>query len=371
MIRLLLFLGSVLFPLLVVAQDPQFSQFHANPLYQNPAFTGSGKMGRLIVNYRKQWFSLNRDFETAAASYDTYLRDPDSRNGQPALGLGFQVYRDKQGGGSLIGADEGLFTTGAYFSGSKRLAQAGTDGKFKLWGGMQAGIISRLIRGQGLLFADQFSGSGISPSSMDPLALANGINRNFFDVNAGLLLESDPQEGLEMYDRDRPMYQIGASLYHLNKSLQRDPWLPVSQRFNLHAGVTIPFALVEALERNGSRTPYRVRTHTLTANYRSQEKTAQLDVGYNWRYTPLMLGVWMRGIPLTGTARMLQRESLAFLIGWQPSDMPFQLQISYDVPLSSFRGSTGGAYELSLWMGLETLRLPGKFKGKRQFRCPL
>ncbi|MGM0478992.1 MAG: type IX secretion system membrane protein PorP/SprF, partial [Bacteroidota bacterium] len=36
----------------VRAQDPQFSQFYANPIYLNPAFAGSHGCPRFAANYR-------------------------------------------------------------------------------------------------------------------------------------------------------------------------------------------------------------------------------------------------------------------------------------------------------------------------------
>ena len=42
----------------VYAQDPQFSQYYASPIYHNPAFAGGAHAPRLIANYRNQWSSL-------------------------------------------------------------------------------------------------------------------------------------------------------------------------------------------------------------------------------------------------------------------------------------------------------------------------
>ena len=41
------------------AQDPQFTQFYANPLYLNPAFAGTARCPRLVMAYRNQWPSLS------------------------------------------------------------------------------------------------------------------------------------------------------------------------------------------------------------------------------------------------------------------------------------------------------------------------
>lgn len=43
------------------AQDPEFTQFYAAPVYTNPAMAGTGSCnggGRVVLNYRNQWPSL-------------------------------------------------------------------------------------------------------------------------------------------------------------------------------------------------------------------------------------------------------------------------------------------------------------------------
>ena len=64
-----------------VAQDPQFSQFYAAPLYLNPALTGINQKGRVGINYRNQWPSINTGFETAAAYVDYNFEEYNSSLG--------------------------------------------------------------------------------------------------------------------------------------------------------------------------------------------------------------------------------------------------------------------------------------------------
>ena len=59
----------------VTAQDPQFSQFYAAPLYLNPAFAGSTNQARVGVNYRNQWPAIDANFTTVSAYFDYYLED--------------------------------------------------------------------------------------------------------------------------------------------------------------------------------------------------------------------------------------------------------------------------------------------------------
>src|SRR5271156_4441203 len=62
----------------VTAQDPQFSQFYAAPLYLNPAFAGSTQQGRVGMNYRNQWPANDANFTTISAYADFYIEDKNS-----------------------------------------------------------------------------------------------------------------------------------------------------------------------------------------------------------------------------------------------------------------------------------------------------
>ncbi|MCG8577246.1 MAG: type IX secretion system membrane protein PorP/SprF, partial [Flavobacteriales bacterium] len=46
------------------SQDPEFTQFYANPIYLNPAFAGSHGCPRLNLNHRNQWPSISGAFVT-------------------------------------------------------------------------------------------------------------------------------------------------------------------------------------------------------------------------------------------------------------------------------------------------------------------
>src|SRR5947207_14303438 len=74
----------------VRAQDPQFTQFYANPLYLNPAFAGSAHCPRINLNYRNQWPALQGQFVTASFSYDQQIPSISS-------GIGLIVLTDNAG----------------------------------------------------------------------------------------------------------------------------------------------------------------------------------------------------------------------------------------------------------------------------------
>jgi type IX secretion system PorP/SprF family membrane protein len=76
-------------PLSLKAQDPEFSQFYANPLYLNPAFTGTSGLSRVAINYRNQWPNHGNTFVTNYLSFDKFV-------GSLRGGIGFQVMYDVQ-----------------------------------------------------------------------------------------------------------------------------------------------------------------------------------------------------------------------------------------------------------------------------------
>ena len=74
----------------VTAQDPQFSQFYAAPLYLNPAFAGSTGQARVGANYRNQWPAIDANFNTISAFADFYIEDKNS-------GVGVIISKDREG----------------------------------------------------------------------------------------------------------------------------------------------------------------------------------------------------------------------------------------------------------------------------------
>ena len=76
------------------AQDPEFTQFYSNPVYLNPAFAGTARCPRFVMNYRNQWPAMSGNYVTSAAAYDQHI---------PSIsgGLGIIVMNDRAGRGTL------------------------------------------------------------------------------------------------------------------------------------------------------------------------------------------------------------------------------------------------------------------------------
>ncbi|MDI3527473.1 MAG: hypothetical protein PWR03_1656 [Tenuifilum sp.] len=73
------------FPFLCItvnAQDVQFTQFYANPLYLSPSFTGGVVGYRVVANYRNQWTFVPGTYNTFSLSWD---------HNSPAFRSGFGI----------------------------------------------------------------------------------------------------------------------------------------------------------------------------------------------------------------------------------------------------------------------------------------
>ena len=68
-----LILLFVLVSLKSIAQDIQFSQFYAVPVYQNPAFAGSTYMHRFTVHQRLQWLKLDSRNTSTLVGWDGHF----------------------------------------------------------------------------------------------------------------------------------------------------------------------------------------------------------------------------------------------------------------------------------------------------------
>src|SRR5258706_7219151 len=158
----------------VTAQDPQFSQFYAAPLYLNPAFAGSTSQARIGANYRNQWPAIDANFTTISAYGDFY-------NEKKNLGFGAIINRDQEGLLGLQSTNIGLMV-----SYDLKITKA-----LSFRPGFQAGIYNRSINFDKLTFSDQFdpsTGTFLGGSSAE--ALNTGQSKFFPDMTMGGLFYS-------------------------------------------------------------------------------------------------------------------------------------------------------------------------------------
>src|SRR6185436_14274469 len=154
-----------------LAQDPEFTQFYANPLYLNPAFAGSARCPRMNLNYRNQWPALTGTFVTYSASYDQHI---DALNG----GLGLLILNDKAGEGTLTTSNISMMYS----------YQLNINREFSIRAALQGTYVQKKVDWDKLTFGDIIDPryGFIYPT----LEFRPETTKNFWDFSAGVLAYS-------------------------------------------------------------------------------------------------------------------------------------------------------------------------------------
>ncbi|MEK0442454.1 MAG: hypothetical protein RL403_1432 [Bacteroidota bacterium] len=312
------------------AQDPQYSQYYAAPLYLNPAMAGAELMGRVGFNYRNQWPSLDAQFTTFSAYYDTYLPEYNS-------GIGVHVMQDAEGASKLRST-----SISAMYSYELRLAD-----NLYFRPGFQASYIRREIGFyENLIFANQIDptnptgpllpGADI-PGLGDPVSI--------FSLSAGGLLFTENA-------------WIGFSAHHLNEPNQSfvDGLSPLPSKLSFHAGYRI--SLGSGSMRRDFTHLSKQRYFTPTVNYKRQGPFEQLDVGAYFYVEPIVFGAWYRGLPFKHVEGQSNRDAIVMMVGVNLIN-GLNVGYSFDYTVSQLGIQSGGAHELSL-----SWTIPGRNQGK-------
>lgn len=218
------------------AQDPHFSQFFSSPMTLNPAFTGkfNGTV-RFAGNFRNQWPTINRAYQTATASVDLPILQKVVGD-MDRLGIGFMGFTDKSAAGA-VGFN--FFSASAAFH--KALDE---DGFQQLGTGFQVTYSNMLINTSMLKFEDQLTPFGFTNPTSEVFNNST-LRSTYWDVNAGLLYS--------MSTTDRNNFYGGVSLYHINRPSQQFTGVgyELNPRATFHAGGYVPISVNTALNFNG------------------------------------------------------------------------------------------------------------------------
>jgi type IX secretion system PorP/SprF family membrane protein len=292
------------------AQDAQFSQFYASPLYLGPSMAGTGESdSRFILNYRDQWPKLPGHFITYALSFDHFIPKYKS-------GIGLLALYDDAGKGKLT-------TTQIGVNYSYRIT---VTRDFFIQPGIQFQYYQRKI-GSGLTYADQFFGNDILPTSIETPP-ENQVGH--IDFSTSLLAFGKK-------------YWFGFTFDHLmkmNASLKDDDrYVPI--KASVYGGYK--FILSERLLRNLEQ------SLSVAFHYRNQSQIQQLDMGVYYHQFPFSVGLWYRGLPVIQNIK--SNDALSVSCGAEIDQ--FTVTYSYDLTVSSLVTSTGGAHEIGLIYSFE------------------
>jgi len=268
------------------AQDVQFSQFYANPLYLNPALTGSHSgTYRIMSSYRNQWAGVGGiPFTSFSAGGDTKITLPNKtgsfQGGNDRVAAGVHFFSDR------VGIFDYNTNQISFFGAFHKLLSSEINSY--LSAGFQFGFAQRGINYEDLSFQDQFNGvDAFNGPTGEPLP-ANALG--YGDLSFGLNFSTQP--------RTDQGFHVGLAFQHFNEPnisfFNRDlrfaeEFLPVNldTKLTFHTGLSIRRSDLLSIQPR--------------AIYITQGAAASLIVGSNLKYNIIdsdeksfHIGGWIR-----------------------------------------------------------------------------
>ena len=297
------------------AQSYHFSQFFSTPLLTNPANTGliDGSY-RVASNLRSQGKSAPNSFFTGYVSGDLSIL----KNSLPAehkAGAGVFFMTDKSLGGASQTNSIGIST--AYHVGLDKF------GTHSIGLGFQGTYNQRRVDFNRLSFGNQFGNDGYD-AALPTGESINNINRNYFDVNAGLMYNANLED---------KSFFVGGSVYnilrHKDNLLEEEYKMPT--RYVVQAGGQV--FVGEAGKIYFSVT----NMGQANANETTVGGAFGLQIGESAKKNEVSFGTWYR-----------YKDAIIPYIGYYYQG--FQLGLSYDYTVSALKTATQvrNGYELTL-----------------------
>jgi len=316
------------------AQDYQYAQFYALPLYYNPAFAGANLNSRLTTGYRNQWAGL-QGWKGWVASFDWHLK-------QASSGIG--IFFSKNSIGRLGYSQTTGMVQYAFRSKIRK--------DIRLSSGIGIGFGQVSWESSNGIFGDQLDIDPTRPKSMDPLA-NQSLSAGYFDMQIGFLVYSQTWwASFSALHPHSPVYTIS------NQTV-------VEPRMNLSGGYRFEFK--KPVDYKDQIIP---RSLTPAILLRSQGLASQLDIGLYLHYVPFVAGIWYRGIPtpIKGSKK-LNQDAITLLTGIKQNNL--SIGYSYDINLSGLVGVLGGSHEITLTYEFKTKYLSLKgIKQSKALPCP-
>lgn len=315
------------------AQDLQYSQYYAAPLYLNPAMAGAELSSRVGFNYRNQWPRYDVQFTSMSAYYDTFIPYIKS-------GIGVHVMQESEGVSKLRSTSVSL-----HYSYEIRLAE-------NLY--FRPGIQSTYIRKEvgfsdRLIFAKDINQDD---PSLPPSSSSDGLGEQFglYSFTAGGIIFTNNA-------------WIGVAAHHLNKpnqSLIAGESSPLPMKLSFHAGFQI--SLEEGSMRRDFSHFRKQRYLMPTVNYKKQGPFEQLDLGTYLYLEPILVGAWYRGLPFKAMEGQVNRDAIVVMAGLNLVN-GLNVGYSFDYTISQLEIKSGGAHEVSI-----SWTIPSRNQGKPNLR---
>jgi len=306
-IRNILVYWGLFFSGIATAQDISFSQFYANPLYLNPAFSGSVGVPRVALQYRNQWSGFNNAFTTYSAAFDMPVKKLQG-------GIGGYVLNDTQADGIL-----NTLQVNVSYSVFIQLSK-----NYRLHGALQAGYYQNSLNTSQLVFADNLDPNYGNHGTSAELATLTDPNYGFADFSSGVLMYS------------KQLF-YGVAVHHLtepNQSFYQGSGevAKLDRKYTAHFGARLPVYLYGHNRKKFDISPQVIAQF--------QGGFQQFNYGVFATKRGLTAGAWFR------QNFGMRYDAVIFMVGFMKKN--WQFNYSYDVTVSGLRADSGGTSEVSL-----------------------
>lgn len=336
------------------AQDASFSQFYANRIYLNSAFTGIESGVSFSGVSRRQWTNIDRGFNTYVASVEwqaPFLRS----------GFGLSLLHDSQGIMQLN-------TNRVSFSYAYHIPIESHN----LHIGFQGHWVQKTIDWDQIIFSDELDPvfGDINPTTAIPLL----DKTSFTDFDMGILwrFEKDMSIG-KMTARDVRTH-IGLSIQHLpylflknagNESFQNLD-TQTSPRLTLHAGTVIPLDFFNGRRSKVSISP-NIKIDLQGDRFFAPRQHLQVfTYGLYILYEGIYLGAFYQNknpLPDFKNTNAFIVAVGAYLNNQGKDQRNFFIGLSYDANATGVGPRAGGVLELALrWTLKNKTNIRGKHK---------
>lgn len=358
---------TIIFGLTLVqafAQDPSFSQFYANRIYLNPAFTGLERGLSVAGVSRLQWVNVDQGFRTYG--FTAEIQEPFIRSG-----IGLSLFRNTQGLAQLNSTSIGL-------SYSYLIPMDGHN----IHIGIETQWNQKSVDWSKVVFSDQLDAVNGSVYSTTFIPVLE--RTTYTDFNMGILwrFNSDMRIGRRRYKDVR--HSIGFSMHHLpalfgtnsgGESLQNLE-TQLIPRMTFHAGSMIPLTFFNSTKKEILISPNIKVDVQGDALLQFKENLQVFTYGAYFLYEGFYVGALYQNKNIFSHHRNTNAWILAvgaYIDSEKDKDSKFFVGFSYDANTTGVGAGAGGVYEIAFrWTGNAGVSIFGdgsKKRSKRSLDC--
>ncbi|MBU2650048.1 MAG: PorP/SprF family type IX secretion system membrane protein [Bacteroidetes bacterium] len=339
------FLIAMLIP--AAAQDPQYSQWTANPTYYNPGYVGISQGMRTRFAYRQQWVKLPEDFRNF-----NFNMDLAARNIPGSGGLGLMFDSDNEGEGyikrTMIGATVAVRIPIHH----NMITQFG----------ILASFVQKRIDWNRLVFTDQLDeryGNIYETSFKHPSD--DRVTYPDFGVGGVFRFVQPTWKATEVIG------SIGIAVHHLFRP--NETFLQQSSPLPRKLVVTGDFIVQDEINR-GRKKSFNISEGGFKFNpgviYMYQGGMQSYSAGINVYRDPVYVGIWYRNDEF----EFLNNDALVLTAGLSifiNEISRIKMFYSYDCMLTDITKATGGSHEVTIVIELDELYMFDKKKRRGGF----